>query len=386
MVLHMVETLVRGGVTRNLAPRPARDAIHRSCPLSSRSRRSVASPASGIGRESGEGARCGARGRRGQASHPRRGHRVPPQNLDAEESVLGAMMLSTEADRRRRRDPRARRLLPLGERPDLRRDARTLRPRRAGRHHHRRRRAPARGHPRRDRRSASTCRTSSTRSRRRPRPPTTPTIVSKSALRRRLISAAADIMDMRLRGRPTTPRPSPTTPSNASTTSRGARTRDEMAILRDLVDQAMFDLESIQNRESAYTGLPTGFSGPRHAHVRAAARQPDRDRGPTRASGKSLARHEHRPQHRGHGRAGRDLLARDVALGDRHAAAVRRGAGAVGPDPQQAGRPRRLDPRRAGGRDAPRRARCRSSTRATSTSSTSARRRAACAPGARASR
>ena len=35
--------------------------------------------------------------------------------------------------------------------------------------------------------------------------------------------------------------------------------RDEMAVLRDLVDQAMLDLESIQTRESAYTGLPTGF-------------------------------------------------------------------------------------------------------------------------------
>src|SRR6185437_9016041 len=35
--------------------------------------------------------------------------------------------------------------------------------------------------------------------------------------------------------------------------------RDEVAILRELVDQAMLDLESIQNRESAYTGLPTGF-------------------------------------------------------------------------------------------------------------------------------
>ena len=32
-----------------------------------------------------------------------------------------------------------------------------------------------------------------------------------------------------------------------------------MAVLRDLVDQAMLDLESIQTRESAYTGLPTGF-------------------------------------------------------------------------------------------------------------------------------
>jgi replicative DNA helicase len=34
---------------------------------------------------------------------------------------------------------------------------------------------------------------------------------------------------------------------------------DEVAILRDLVDQAMVDLENIQNRDTAYTGLPSGF-------------------------------------------------------------------------------------------------------------------------------
>jgi replicative DNA helicase len=35
--------------------------------------------------------------------------------------------------------------------------------------------------------------------------------------------------------------------------------KDEVASIRDLVDHAMFELETIQNRESAYTGLPTGF-------------------------------------------------------------------------------------------------------------------------------
>ena len=35
--------------------------------------------------------------------------------------------------------------------------------------------------------------------------------------------------------------------------------KDETAIIGDLVNQAMVDLESIQNRESAYTGMPTGF-------------------------------------------------------------------------------------------------------------------------------
>jgi replicative DNA helicase len=34
---------------------------------------------------------------------------------------------------------------------------------------------------------------------------------------------------------------------------------EDSAILRELVDRAMLELESIQTRESAYTGLPTGF-------------------------------------------------------------------------------------------------------------------------------
>ena len=35
--------------------------------------------------------------------------------------------------------------------------------------------------------------------------------------------------------------------------------REDVAVLRDLVSEAMADLESIQNRDSAYTGIPTGF-------------------------------------------------------------------------------------------------------------------------------
>ena len=34
---------------------------------------------------------------------------------------------------------------------------------------------------------------------------------------------------------------------------------EDVAVLRELVNQAMVDLESIQNRDSAFTGLPTGF-------------------------------------------------------------------------------------------------------------------------------
>ena len=83
-------------------------------------------------------------------------------------------------------------------------------------------------------------------------------IVSQTALLRRLIGAAADIMDMAYAA-----------PADPEGVADDAEQRiydvarredaDEVAILRDLVDQAMVDLENIQNRDTAYTGLPSGF-------------------------------------------------------------------------------------------------------------------------------
>ena len=80
------------------------------------------------------------------------GHRVPPQDLDAERSVLGSMLLSTEA---------MADVVEILEADDFYRPAHgkiyqalrdALRPGRADRRHHRRRRPPADGHPRRGRR------------------------------------------------------------------------------------------------------------------------------------------------------------------------------------------------------------------------------------------
>jgi replicative DNA helicase len=83
-------------------------------------------------------------------------------------------------------------------------------------------------------------------------------IVAETALMRRLIGAAADIMDLAY-----------SAPEDPETVADQAEQRiydvarredrDEMAVLRDLVDHAMSELENIQNREAAYTGLPTGF-------------------------------------------------------------------------------------------------------------------------------
>ena len=73
--------------------------------------------------------------------------------------------------------------------------------------------------------------------------------------------------------------------------------KDEVAILHDLVDQAMIDLESIQNRDSTYTGLPSGFrdlddltSGLQPGNLVIIAARPGHR--------EVLLRHEHRAQRR----------------------------------------------------------------------------------------
>src|SRR4029079_9062194 len=83
-------------------------------------------------------------------------------------------------------------------------------------------------------------------------------IVADAALRRRLIGAAADIIDTAYEGA-----------TDADDIADGAEQRiydvarredtEDAAIVGDLINQAMSELESIQHREAAYTGLPTGF-------------------------------------------------------------------------------------------------------------------------------
>jgi replicative DNA helicase len=83
-------------------------------------------------------------------------------------------------------------------------------------------------------------------------------IVAQAALLRRLISAAADIMDLGY-----------SSPEDPETVADEAEQRiyevarrddkDQVAQVRDLIDEAMMTLESIQNREAQYEGVPTGF-------------------------------------------------------------------------------------------------------------------------------
>ena len=83
-------------------------------------------------------------------------------------------------------------------------------------------------------------------------------MVADAALRRRLIGAAADIMDIAYRSGDGADEIADDAEQRIYDVAR-RDDKDEVALLRQLVDQAMQDLESIQNRESAYTGLPTGF-------------------------------------------------------------------------------------------------------------------------------
>ena len=83
-------------------------------------------------------------------------------------------------------------------------------------------------------------------------------IVAQAALLRRLIDAAADIMQLGY-----------SSPEDPETVADEAEQRiyevarredrDQVAQVRDLIDEAMMTLESIQNREAQYEGIPTGF-------------------------------------------------------------------------------------------------------------------------------
>ncbi len=288
--------------------------------------------------------------------------RVPPQNLEAEESVLGAMMLSSEAiadvvellqpeDFYRGSNARIyealRGIYAKGEPVDLITAVETLK---------RQGILDEVGGPLYLRDLVEEV----------PTPASAghyAKIVAQTALLRRLISASADIMEMAYAA--------PEDPENVADQAEQRiydvarrEDRDEVAILRDLVDQAMIDLESIQNRDSAYTGLPTGFrdlddqtSGLQPGNLIVIAARP--------GVGKSSLAMNMATNVVGDRQVGRGLLAGDVALRDRHARALRRGPRPLGQDPQQAGGAAGLAERRPRGGAARTPPRSTSSTRAT---------------------
>jgi replicative DNA helicase len=84
-------------------------------------------------------------------------------------------------------------------------------------------------------------------------------IVAQHALMRRLIRAAADIMQSAYS---VTDDPERVADEAEARIYAVSRHDDEAAVVpvRDLVDQAMLDLEHIQQRDSSLAGIPTGFS------------------------------------------------------------------------------------------------------------------------------
>ena len=185
------------------------------------------------------------------------GHRVPPQDLDAERSVLGAMLLSTEA---------MAEVVELLDADDFYRSAH-------GKIYQALRMLFAQGEPIDVITAVDALRRGGILDEvggalylrdlveEVPTPAGAPhyaRIVADAALRRRLIGAAADIIDTAYEGS-----------TDADDIADGAEQRiydvarredtEDAAIVGDLINQAMSELESIQNRESAYTGLPTGF-------------------------------------------------------------------------------------------------------------------------------
>jgi replicative DNA helicase len=83
-------------------------------------------------------------------------------------------------------------------------------------------------------------------------------IVAELAVLRRLIQAAADIMDMAFAVPEDTEHAADKAESLIYAVSR-RRDHEEVVSIRLLVDQAMSDLEAMHQRESAYAGTATGF-------------------------------------------------------------------------------------------------------------------------------
>ena len=171
---------------------------------------------------------------------------------------------------------------------------------------------------------------------------TTRRIVADHALLRRLIDAASQIM-ARAYAIPEDPQAGGRRGRGADLRGRARRTRRKRSSpSATLVDESMVAARAHPSARVGVRRRPDRVPRPRQAPVRAAAGQPHRRRGPA-GRRQVLVRHEPRPQRRrgrGHARrrrlAGPDVLPGDVALGDRHAAAVRRGARAVGQGPLRA--------------------------------------------------
>ena len=208
--------------------------------------------------------------------------RMPPQDVAAEQCVLGGMLLSQGRHRRRRRGHPADRLLPAGPPVDLRGHPRPVRPRRARRPDHRRRRADQarRADPHRRRPlPAHADRVGAHRGQRR--------LLRRGSsgsarVLRRLVEAGTRIVQMgyagdgRRRRRHRRPRP--------GRGLRGHRAPHERGLPPALGDHGrhLDEIEAIGSHGGGISRRPHRLRRPRRAHQRPAPRPDDRRRRPAR--------------------------------------------------------------------------------------------------------
>ena len=220
---------------------------------------------------------------------PAQAPHVPPQNLEAEESVLGAMLLSPGAIGAVTEILSAERLLPREPRHDLPRLPRALPAGRAGRRDHARRCARGAGRARAGRRARADPRARGARAGDGERRPTT----RGSCARWRRCAASS----------------APAPRSHGSARTGPARRRD----LVDRAEQIVFELaqqrvtsdfshiegllkESFERIMHLYeagadvTGCPDRLQGARQAHLGLPAREPDHHRRPARRWGSRRSR------------------------------------------------------------------------------------------------
>ena len=239
-------------------------------------------PAGEIVRRVGEGVAWSNRVRCGPTGDA--GGRIPPHNLEAEESLLGAMLISRDAitaavearvDASDFYKPAHGHIFDAvwslyeqGEPVDPVTVAEELR-----------RAEPARG----ARRQGHRCSRSRRRPRRRPTPAHYAEIVGDLALLRRLITVSGEIAESRVRRSPTTSPRRSTAPRRWSSRSPRSGSPSRWCRLFDSVTETVDQLETLYGDDGAITGVADRLPRPRQHPARAAAVEPHHRRRPTRA-------------------------------------------------------------------------------------------------------